>query len=78
LIKQKQFASDVIDTIDYGESNQFNKEKIKQDHFISKLVEEAVKKAFEKFGKVVKGQIIQFISKKKNPGKKICSLIIFH
>jgi hypothetical protein len=53
--KAKQFASDVIDTIDYGDSNQFNKEKIKQDHFISKLGEEAVKQTFEKFGRSVNG-----------------------
>ena len=53
--KARRFASDVVETVDYGDSNQFSKAKIADDHFISKLGEEAVKKAFEKLGRQVQG-----------------------
>ena len=53
--KAKQFAENVIETVDYRDSNQFNKEKIFEDHFVSKLGEEAVKKIFENLGKQVQG-----------------------
>ena len=53
--KAKRFACDVVETVDYGDSNQFSKVKITDDHFVSKLGEEAVKKLFEKLGKKVRG-----------------------
>ncbi|HSZ86861.1 MAG TPA: hypothetical protein VK787_12585 [Puia sp.] len=68
--KAKQFAVDVIDTINYEDSNQFNKEKIKQDHFVSKLDEEAVKQAFEKFGKSVNGPDYTIYQQKEKSWKE--------
>lgn len=55
ISKAKRFAKDVTATTNYKDSRQSNIVKIEQDHFISKLGEEAVKLAFEKFGKAVKG-----------------------
>jgi hypothetical protein len=53
IIKNAQeFAQNVIDTVDYSDSNQSNLQKIKDDHFISKIGEEAVRIVFEKFCKV--------------------------
>ena len=49
------FADEVIKTVNYRDSNQTNLEKIKNDHFISKIGEEAVKKVFELFKHPVKG-----------------------
>ena len=65
IAKAKQFASDVVDTVNYGDSNQFNKEKIKDDHFISKLGEESVKKVFENLGKQVNGPDYTIYSQKQ-------------
>lgn len=53
--KAKRFAKDVTATTNYRDSRQSNTAKIEQDHFISKLGEEAVKLVFEKAGKSVKG-----------------------
>ena len=53
--KAKKFAFDVVDTVNYTDSNQINKVKIKDDHFISKVGEEAVKKVFVDLGKKVNG-----------------------
>jgi len=41
------FADSVTSTVNYRDSNQTVKKKIKDDHFVSKLGEEAVKSAFE-------------------------------
>ena len=41
------FADAVTATVDYKDSNQSVKEKIRDDHFVSKLGEEAVKFVFE-------------------------------
>jgi len=53
--KAKRFAADVVETVDYEDSNQFSKEKIREDHFVSKLGEEAVRQVFENFGRQVQG-----------------------
>lgn len=53
--KAKGFAESVVKTINYSDSNQFNLQKIADDHFISKIGEEAVKKVFESLGKSVQG-----------------------
>ena len=42
------FADAVIETVNYRDSNQSVKEKIRDDHFVSKLGEEAVRLVFEK------------------------------
>jgi hypothetical protein len=68
--KVRKFASDVIDTINYEDSNQFNKEKIKQDHFISKLGEESLRQAFEKFGKLVAGPDYTIYQQKEKSWKE--------
>lgn len=41
--KARQFARQVISTVNYKDSNQISTNKIQQDHFISKLGEEAAK-----------------------------------
>jgi hypothetical protein len=53
--RAKRFTRDVTSTTNYKDSRQSNIAKIEQDHFISKLGEEAVKLAFEKFGKAING-----------------------
>ncbi|GHT14948.1 hypothetical protein AGMMS4956_13890 [Bacteroidia bacterium] len=63
--KARQFANDVVDTVDYGDSNQFSKAKIKEDHFVSKLGEEAVKKVFETLDKQVEGPDYAIYSQKQ-------------
>jgi len=44
--RAKAFANAVTDTVDYRDSNQMRKKKIQDDHFISKLGEEAVRMVF--------------------------------
>jgi hypothetical protein len=46
------FSLKIIDTIDYKDSNQTNLNKIQDDHFVSKIGEEAVKIVISAFGKV--------------------------
>ncbi|MEL6720179.1 MAG: hypothetical protein AAFO82_03015 [Bacteroidota bacterium] len=53
--RAKQFAEAVIQTVNYSDSNQKNKAKIQEDHFVSKLGEEAVRKIYEQAGLQVKG-----------------------
>lgn len=50
-----KFAEAVIATVDYRDSNQSLKSKIADDHFISKLGEEAVKAVFKSRGAQVEG-----------------------
>jgi hypothetical protein len=45
--RAKTFAEAVTDTVDYRDSNQSRKRKIRDDHFVSKLGEEAVRIVFE-------------------------------
>lgn len=45
--RAKAFADAVADTVDYDDSNQTKKKKIRDDHFVSKLGEEAVRLVFE-------------------------------
>lgn len=42
-----EFAKAVTSTVNYGDSNQTMREKIRDDHFVSKLGEEAVRILFE-------------------------------
>ena len=49
------FAEAVLDTVNYRDSNQATKKKIHDDHFISKLGEEAVRLVFESRDCIVKG-----------------------
>ena len=49
------FADVVTNTVDYRDSNQSKRQKIRKDHFVSKLGEEAVRLVFEARNCVVKG-----------------------
>lgn len=53
--RARKFASDVVPTVDYRDSNQSDARKIQDDHFVSKLGEEAVRKVFAERGKSVVG-----------------------
>ncbi|NEO84843.1 MAG: hypothetical protein F6J87_11400 [Spirulina sp. SIO3F2] len=60
LIKARQFADQVTPTVGtpgrgYLDSHQPNLAKIHQDHFVSKVGEEAVKTVFERLSQQVKG-----------------------
>ncbi len=50
-----EFADAVINTVNYRDSNQTIKRKIRDDHFVSKLGEEAVKAVFESRNCIVEG-----------------------
>lgn len=54
LVKARQFAIGVVETTNYTDSNQFSKEKITDDHYISKLGEEAARIVFSNYA-LVKG-----------------------
>lgn len=45
--RASEFANAVTETVNYRDSNQSAKEKIRDDHFVSKLGEEAVRILFE-------------------------------
>ncbi len=47
--KASSFADSVISTVDYSDSNQTRQRKIRDDHFISKIGEEAVYRCFKLF-----------------------------
>lgn len=53
--KGEEFADNVIGTIDYSDSNQFSMDKIKNDHFVSKLGEECVRKVFSEYFDDIEG-----------------------
>jgi hypothetical protein len=55
LNKAKKFAEDVSKTTFYKDSNQNSQSKIIDDHFVSKVGEEAARIACEEFGVVVTG-----------------------
>ncbi len=49
------FADAVTATVNYRDSNQTIKQKVRDDHFVSKLGEEAVRFVFEKRDCIIKG-----------------------
>jgi hypothetical protein len=49
------FADAVTETVNYRESNQVKSQKIRDDHFVSKLGEEAVRMVFERRHCIVEG-----------------------
>ena len=68
--KARTFARQVTPTIGspgggYKDTNQFDLQKIENDHFISKMGEEAVRIVFEKFGRQVKGPDYQIYNGKQ-------------
>ena len=50
--KAKDFATQVTATTNYADSNQLSTTKITNDHFISKIGEEAVKAVFSKYAPI--------------------------
>lgn len=68
--KAKSFAKQVTPTIGspgsgYRDSNQFNLQKIENDHFVSKVGEEAVRIVFEQIGRQVRGPDYQIYNGKQ-------------
>ena len=55
IARAREFASKVTGTTNYSDSNQVKKDKISNDHFISKIGEEAAKIVLEGLGKKVTG-----------------------
>lgn len=55
VARARAFAEAVTDTVDYQDSHQTKKKKILDDHFVSKLGEEAVRRLFEDRQCVVEG-----------------------
>ena len=53
--RARAFADAVVDTVNYRDSNQTKKKKIRDDHFVSKLGEEAVRLVFERRHCTVQG-----------------------
>jgi hypothetical protein len=71
------FAKAVIATVNYGDSNQTVRQKIQDDHFVSKLGEEAVRFVFEKRDCIVEGPDYIILSGKQKswaPDLKINAL----
>lgn len=55
VARANTFADAVVNTVNYGDSNQTELKKIRDDHFVSKLGEEAVRTVFEARDCTVKG-----------------------
>jgi hypothetical protein len=55
VARAQAFADAVTDTVDYQDSHQTKKQKIRDDHFVSKLGEEAVRLVFERRNCIVEG-----------------------
>jgi hypothetical protein len=69
LNKAKQFAEQVILTVDYRDSYQFNPDKIIDDHWISKIGEEAVYSVFSAYTTTVSEPDYQiYVGKQKGWG----------
>ena len=67
VARAKAFAEAVIDTVNYRDSSQTRRQKILDDHFVSKLGEEAVKFVFETRRCIVQGpDYIVYGSKQKS------------
>jgi hypothetical protein len=53
--RARKFSAAVIGTVNYGDSHQHDAEKIRDDHFVSKLGEESARLIFESRGAKVEG-----------------------
>jgi len=70
VVKAKNFAKQVTPTIGsagggYRDTNQFNLQKIENDHFVSKIGEEAVRIVFEQCSQKVEGPDYQIYAGKQ-------------
>lgn len=63
--RARTFAEAVTDTVDYRDSNQSGRQKISDDHFVSKLGEEAVRMVFEARNCIVEGPDYSIYDKKQ-------------
>jgi hypothetical protein len=68
--KAQEFAKQVTPTVGssgsgYRDTNQFNLQKIENDHFVSKIGEEAVRIAFEQYNRQVQGPDYQIYEGKQ-------------
>src|SRR5882724_11050711 len=52
VMRAHLFSQQVVPTINYADSNQTQLNKIRDDHFVSKIGEEAVKAVISNYGKV--------------------------
>ena len=59
------FASAVVSTVNYRDSDQIIKQKIQDDHFVSKLGEEAVRLVFEQRNCTIEGPDYEIYSGKR-------------
>ena len=67
IIEQaRKFANDVVTTIDYSDSNQTSLEKIRLDHFVSKLGEEAAAFVLSNYTSVIGPDYTIYEAKQKN------------
>lgn len=64
--KALDFSTRVVSTTDYADSNQFSFEKVKNDHFISKLGEEAAKSVLCNYAEVTGPDYNIYIGKRKS------------
>ena len=64
--KARKFSETVIATVNYSDSNQISKTKIKDDNFISKLGEEAAKKVFSTYATVTEPDYQIYDGKEKS------------
>ncbi len=62
----RKFSIDVVSTTNYSDSNQSNFTKIRDDHFISKIGEEAVKSVLSKFYSVTGPDYSIYVGKRKS------------
>jgi hypothetical protein len=65
VTRAQAFAEAVTNTVNYGDSNQTKKQKIRDDHFVSKLGEEAVRLVFEARNRIVEGPDYSIYDKKQ-------------
>ena len=65
VTRAQAFADAVTETVSYEDSNQTKKKKIRDDHFVSKLGEEAVRLVFEARNCVVQGPDYSIYDKKQ-------------
>ncbi len=65
IARAQAFAEAVTDTVNYRDSHQTLKKKILDDHFVSKLGEEAVRLVFERRNCVVEGPDYTIYSEKQ-------------
>jgi hypothetical protein len=64
VVRAQAFADTVTDTVNYHDSNQSDRQKIRDDHYVSKLGEEAVRLIFEMRNCIVEGPDYTIYDKK--------------